>query len=302
MQSIRRVAVGDIHQSGAAFRTRLRLFGLLALLVPLFAGLQYLVREAVPRVEIRLVSQDVSATVPVLVPVEVLVERIVYVQVDRSGTVPQLNAPAGLPEAVFQPAAPVDLPPAPTIEGRDQLEANVTVPVANAETANAEAVAEAPDREIAPIAAPASEIIATGTYRPRPPVTAARAVAPVPVPLEIAEADEPIVEEEAVAPEAVTDEPVVEAVAEAPRVRTVTVANVVSSADGDVAVTWTTEVIPEPANNEPVASDEGISVDESAELSEDEIAGEPSVQSGEQPLADLAVTAEGVMVEEHTGQ
>lgn len=185
MQNIRRVALGQTQESAAAFRTRLRLFGLLASLVPLFAGLQYIVREAVPRVEIRLVSQDVQASVPVLVPVEVpvdrIVERIVYVQVDRADAVPQRNAPAGLPEAVFQPAEPVVLPPAPTSESRDQSQPIEPLTLAGAEIANVDVVAAAPAAEAALVAAPAPVIIATGTYRPQPVVTAARASAPVPV-------------------------------------------------------------------------------------------------------------------------
>ena len=67
----------------AKLTAHLRLFGLLALLVPLFLGLQYVVREGVPRVEVRLVSQDVQTTVPVEVPVERVVERVVYVPVER---------------------------------------------------------------------------------------------------------------------------------------------------------------------------------------------------------------------------
>ena len=64
--------------------TQLRLFGLLALMIPLFSGLQYIVREGVPRVEVRLVTQDVPTTIAVEVPVERVVERVVYVPVDRT--------------------------------------------------------------------------------------------------------------------------------------------------------------------------------------------------------------------------
>ena len=71
---------------------RLRLFGLLALLVPMFGGFQYLVREAVPRIEIRFVSQDVPVNVPVVVPVERVVERVVYVPVDRVEAGPEIPA------------------------------------------------------------------------------------------------------------------------------------------------------------------------------------------------------------------
>ena len=56
---------------------RVQLFGLLILLVPLFAGLQHITREGIPRVEVRFVPHDV----PVMVPVERIVERIIYVPV-----------------------------------------------------------------------------------------------------------------------------------------------------------------------------------------------------------------------------
>jgi hypothetical protein len=80
------VRLGQLSAAHPGFIARMRLFGLLALLVPLFVGLQGLVREGVPRVEIRFVSQDVPVpvSVPVEVPVERVVERIVYVPVDRS--------------------------------------------------------------------------------------------------------------------------------------------------------------------------------------------------------------------------
>ena len=74
------------------------------LLVPLFAGLQYIVREGVPRVEVRLIAQDVQTTVPVEVPVERVVERVVYVPVDRQTTVPTTE---GLePVRAIVPASP----------------------------------------------------------------------------------------------------------------------------------------------------------------------------------------------------
>jgi hypothetical protein len=60
---------------------RVRLFGLLAVLVPLFVGLQQLARDGVPRIEIRFVTQDVP--VPLEVPVERVVERVVYEPVER---------------------------------------------------------------------------------------------------------------------------------------------------------------------------------------------------------------------------
>lgn len=111
MWNARRAALDGLLGPDAALviTSRLRLFGLLALLVPLFAGLQYLVREAVPRVEIRLVAQDAPAAPPVLVPVEVpverVVERIVYVPVERSEAVAIGDAGAVVPPAVLQATA-----------------------------------------------------------------------------------------------------------------------------------------------------------------------------------------------------
>jgi hypothetical protein len=80
----------------------LRLFGLLLLLVPLFAGLQLLIREGVSRVEIRFVSQDVPVLVPVERIVERVVERIVYVPVppgDVSGLEPTTVPPTVTPRS-----------------------------------------------------------------------------------------------------------------------------------------------------------------------------------------------------------
>ncbi|HZO27531.1 MAG TPA: hypothetical protein VFH48_16255 [Chloroflexota bacterium] len=77
-----------LRMDDAKVIARLRLFVLLALLVPLFAGLQFVVREGVPRVEVRLVAQDVQTTVPVEVPVERVVERVVYVPVGSQAAVP----------------------------------------------------------------------------------------------------------------------------------------------------------------------------------------------------------------------
>lgn len=77
---------------------RLRLFGLLALLLPLFAGLEHLVQDGVPRVEIRFVSEDVPVVVPVERIVERVVERVVYVPV------PEPAEEAGAPPAEERPA------------------------------------------------------------------------------------------------------------------------------------------------------------------------------------------------------
>jgi hypothetical protein len=174
MRHVRRDALGGALAAGAAFRTRLRLFGLLALLIPLFAGLQHFVREAVPRIEIRLVSQDVPTSVSVLVPIEVpvdrVVERIVYVPVDRPDTVPPLNAPANLPDAIFQPAPPAQLPA--TEAGVNRESAPPAEPLAAAPGPASDARAPA----VEPAAAPTSALIATGTYRPQPAAPARAAV------------------------------------------------------------------------------------------------------------------------------
>ena len=66
--------------------SRLRAFGLLALLVPLFAGLQFLAIESTPRVEVRVVTQAPTADEPAQAPAERIVERVVYVSVAKSET------------------------------------------------------------------------------------------------------------------------------------------------------------------------------------------------------------------------
>jgi hypothetical protein len=59
------------------------------LLVPLFAGLQGVIRAGVPRVEIRLVAQDVPVLVPVERTVERVVERTVYAPIAAGETPPE---------------------------------------------------------------------------------------------------------------------------------------------------------------------------------------------------------------------
>src|SRR5436190_18701309 len=76
-----------------ALASRLRLFGLLALLVPLFAGLQLIARESEPRVEVQTVTVEAPPAVPIVVvadaPVEKVVEHVVYVPVERRDAAPQ---------------------------------------------------------------------------------------------------------------------------------------------------------------------------------------------------------------------
>jgi len=88
--------------------TQLRLFGLLLLLIPLFAGLQRLVSETAPRIEVQFISEDR----PILAPVERTVERIIYVPVPADETPqPVTPGPAGLAGAA--PASPSSGTPTP---------------------------------------------------------------------------------------------------------------------------------------------------------------------------------------------
>ena len=72
-----------VHRPGMI--AQVRLFGLLVLLVTLFAGLQEIVAEGVPRVEVRLgaARRAGGRSGAGRVPVERVVERIVYVPVER---------------------------------------------------------------------------------------------------------------------------------------------------------------------------------------------------------------------------
>lgn len=265
MRNIPRAALWNAPNAHAAFRTQARLFGLLALLVPLFAGLEYLVREAVPRVEIRLVSQDVPAAVPVLVPVEVpverVVERIVYVQGDRSAAVTQPDAPLGLSGAVALPAPSSDVAAGVVRENRDTSRSVELL--ASADEGSPEATeAPAPPNEPDPIFAPAPALIATGTYRPQVVLTAARASAPIYVP-EAEPEPELAVEDEIVEDAAVAEAPEPAVVDEQPEVRRVLVANVESSGATFVVVSSHVEYVEVPA--EEAVSDQNEAAAEDAE-------------------------------------
>lgn len=127
-----------------------RLFVLLALLLPLFGGLQYLAQEAAPRDVASTAPPRVVEAVPVLVRVERPVERIVFVPVERldeatgrggdPGTAPVVVASSAIalaaPEPVVASIPPADPVAAPRAD---------TVPPAN----------EAPVAEAVPPAAPA---------------------------------------------------------------------------------------------------------------------------------------------------
>src|SRR5689334_22375153 len=101
-----RTRVARLMQARPGALARLRLFGLLVLLVALFGGLQALVDEGVPRVEIRFVPREVPIQVPVEVPVDRVVERIVYVPVPVEGASPVVPAegarPPGAPSSGVQ--------------------------------------------------------------------------------------------------------------------------------------------------------------------------------------------------------
>jgi hypothetical protein len=175
--------------------TQLRLFGLLALMIPLFSGLQYIVREGVPRVEVRLVAQDVPTTVAIEVPVERVVERVVYVPVDRTSMVATTGA--------MEPARDVDLAPV-----KDEPTAIAEVPT-EASTAEPEAVAEgtAPSAPVAEAPTETPEILGVIAYAPPPPAPIVRAAPYVARPVVVAVPE--AAETEEIAAEAETDAAVV---------------------------------------------------------------------------------------------
>jgi hypothetical protein len=79
---------------------RLRLFGLLAVLVPLFLGLQHLVQESVPQIEVRFIAPDAQTAGSAPASSDRVVERVVYVPVEKTET-----APMTAPSAVSSSAA-----------------------------------------------------------------------------------------------------------------------------------------------------------------------------------------------------
>jgi hypothetical protein len=123
MQDAGRAMRARLGQSAAArpgLVARMRFFGLLILIVPLFAGLQHLLSERFARVEVQLVSQDVPIFVPVERVVERVVERIVYVPVPYDAT-PEPASPTPMAQPAGTPTgagprgvgAPVGVKPAP---------------------------------------------------------------------------------------------------------------------------------------------------------------------------------------------
>jgi hypothetical protein len=182
----------------------MRLFGLLASLVPLFAGLHYLADESAPRVEVRLVAPASNEVAQA--PAERVVERIVYVPVERSETTP-LNATQTRIAATGRRRA--ETTNSTVLGGLD----TTNTAVAQAEPVDAPVIAEAP-AEDEPADAPTEHmgLLAIATPVPAPVVRSApvvaRAVAPPVV--------EPADDEEVADAETPGDESASDAVAEAP--------------------------------------------------------------------------------------
>jgi hypothetical protein len=103
MQEVRD-RLGRFAATRPGLAARLRLFGLLVLLIVLFVGLQYLVGEGTPRVQVRVVTQDVPVFVPVERIVERIVERPVYVPVPADeGATPGTASPTPTPPPTGTP-------------------------------------------------------------------------------------------------------------------------------------------------------------------------------------------------------
>jgi hypothetical protein len=89
--------LGRLAAARPGLAVRLRLFGLLLLLIPLFAGLERLVSDAAPRAGDQFSAEQAQTPVPV----ERTVERIIYVPVPAEETprpslaVPPLATPGG---------------------------------------------------------------------------------------------------------------------------------------------------------------------------------------------------------------
>lgn len=126
---------GRLSQSRSALVPRLHLFAFLAVLGPLFAGLNVLVLESVPQVEVRFVSAESTAPAPDPVFVDRVVERVVYVPID--------NLPA--PETAVRPDASSEAAASATSEPVSGEAAERTEP---------EAIASEPEAEAPTLAAP----------------------------------------------------------------------------------------------------------------------------------------------------
>jgi hypothetical protein len=89
MRDAGRAVLGQVSRLSTArpgLAARLRLFGLLLLLIPLFVGLQRLVADAGASVEVRVVPREVPVLVPVERTVERVIERVTYEAVPADGT------------------------------------------------------------------------------------------------------------------------------------------------------------------------------------------------------------------------
>lgn len=194
---------------------RLRLFGLLASLVPLFGGLQYLADESAPRVEVRLVASAPSSNEVVQAPVERVVERIVYVPVERSQTT-SLNATQTRMAATGHRRA--ETTNATALSGLDSAN-TALAQAAPTEPSEARVVAETSDADV-PAVAPTEHmgLLAMATPVPvaAPAVRSAPVVARVPQPQPVAEPgdDEEVAEADTTGDENTGDE-VAEAAADA---------------------------------------------------------------------------------------
>jgi len=195
--------------------SRLRVFALLALLVPVFAGLHYLALETAPRVEVRVATQEPAVLDSVSAQPERVVERVVYVPVAKSETAPLIDTASALPVAEGR----ADATSGPAFGGHDStIAARVeAVPEQMNGTQVAAVPASAADSADAPT--PHMGLLAVATPVSVPALTPAlviaaapvvRVVAPPPVlePVDddaaVADADAP--DEDAVG-EAVADEP-----------------------------------------------------------------------------------------------
>lgn len=201
---------GSADGAVSGLGARLRLFGLLASLVPLFGGLHYLADESAPRVEVRLVAPATASNEVTQAPVERVVERIVYVPVERSETTP-LNATQTRIAATGRRRA--ETTNSTALGGLDTTN-TVVAQAVTTEPVDAPVVAEA-TAEDEPADAPTEHmgLLAIATPAPAPVVRSApvvaRAVAPPPI-------AEPADDEEVAEAETPGDENAGDAVADAP--------------------------------------------------------------------------------------
>ena len=188
-------ATGAFSSLAADLPARLRLFVLLAVLIPLFGGLQSLLsREGAPRTEIRLVPQTVPVIVEVERPVERVAERIVYLPApgpEESAPPPVSGGllpvvPSQSPVEVVGPApvalGPAALPPdvdiPPSLAAVDQIEVArpPAAPDSSGETAPAAAL-EAPPPSVQLEQSPAPTLSVRSVPIRRSAIPAAPAVA-----------------------------------------------------------------------------------------------------------------------------